>query len=169
MSAKHISRISILAALCIVLRVAFGAFPNIKPITAIYLVSLLHLKTSHALLVMALSLFGSAFLFGVSIVVLWQILAFTMIMLFWRYICQPFFRASSVAVALQSLLAGILAFLYGFLISLPIAYQFSTNVFVYWLNGLSFDLLHAVSTVLFYPIIYHLFRRFLHEKNNVSP
>ncbi|MEZ7646615.1 ECF transporter S component, partial [Streptococcus parasanguinis] len=33
-------------------------------------------------------------------------------------------------------------------------------------NGFSFNLAHALSTIIFYPIIYQIFRRFYVEKNH---
>lgn len=54
---------------------------------------------------------------------------------------------------------------YGALISLPLSIQFQTDFWLYWINGIAFDLAHAVSTVLFYPIVYNIFRRtYPHEK-----
>ncbi|CYW02794.1 hypothetical protein [Streptococcus suis] len=66
----------------------------------------------------------------------------------------------NIPLWLQSLLAGILVFLYGLTISFLSATQFGTSPIVFWLNGLVFDSLHAASTVLFYPIIDYIFRRF---------
>lgn len=172
MTPRRMGRIAILAALCIVLRIAFGAFPNIKPITAFYLVSLSYLPMSDAVLIMALSLIGSGLLFGFSIVILWQIVASLALMLLWRYILLPLLalqREGRFRLLLQSSLAGLLAFGYGFVVSIPISLQFSTPLVVFWLNGLSFDLLHGVSTGLFYPLIYQIIRRIAHEKITYQP
>ncbi|CRH91680.1 Uncharacterised protein [Chlamydia trachomatis] len=165
MSTKRMSRIAVLSALAIALRFAFGAFPNVKPITAIFLVSLLYLPLADCLLIMALTMIGSGIYFGLSIVVAWQALSFALIMLFWRLIVLPWTKSLSWGVSLQSGLSGVMAFAYGFIISIPTAAQFGANLWVYWLNGLTFDGLHAVSTIIFYPLIYQLFRRLYHEKN----
>lgn len=160
MSTRRISQIVILAALSIALRVAFGAFPNIKPISALFLVSLCFFPLSDSLWVMALTMLGSSLLFGFSLVVFWQIASFALVMLVWRFCIFPFIRKGKLAVEVQSLLAGIMVFLYGFTISIPIAWQYGTNPIVFWMNGLTFDVLHSVSTILFYPIIYSIFRRY---------
>ncbi|WP_228063813.1 MULTISPECIES: hypothetical protein [unclassified Streptococcus] len=168
MSTRRISQIIILAALSITLRFAFAALPNIKPISAIFLVSLCFLPLNDSLWIMALTMLGSSLLFGFSLVVFWQIASFAIVMLLWRIFVTPFIRKGQLALTLQSLLAGIILFLYGFSISLPIAWQYGTNPIVYWLNGLSFDILHSVSTFLFYPIIYSIFRRY-YPYEKISP
>lgn len=167
MSTRRISQIVILAALAIALRFAFAALPNIKPISAIFLVSLCFCPLKDSLWIMALTMLGSSLLFGFSLVVFWQISSFAIVMLLWYAFVIPFIRKGQLALKWQSLLAGIILFSYGFSISLPIAWQYGTNPIVYWLNGLSFDVLHSLSTVLFYPIIYSIFRRYYpYEKSS---
>lgn len=165
MSPKRIARVAIFAALCIVLRIAFGAFPNIKPITAIFLVSIAYFRLMDSLLIMSLTMLGSSFYFGYSMDIWWQILSFAIIMLVWQFIIFPLTRGKKLGVTLQSLCAFIVVFLYGFCISIPSALLFHSPILIYWLNGLSFDFLHAVSTLCFYPVIYQIFRSAYHEKN----
>lgn len=160
MSAKRISHIVILAALSIVLRLVFGPFPNIKPITAIFLVSMGYFSLVDSLLIMALTMVGSGILLGFGVIVLWQIISFAIIMLAWWAICGPLFEKYASPLFFQAGVAGFLVFVYGLVISLLSASQFGINPLIYWLNGLTFDFLHALSTTLFYPIIYHIFRRF---------
>ncbi|MGT2753370.1 hypothetical protein [Streptococcus ovis] len=163
MLAKKMSHIAMLAALCIVLRWGFAPFPNIKPITAFFLVSLSYMELGSALLVMLLTMLGSSLIFGFSLVVVWQIVSFTVLMCCWRFVILPITRRLPQAIWWESILAGLVAFSYGFIISIPIAIQFGTNNILYWLNGLIFDGLHAVSTLLFYPVILQIIRRFYDE------
>ncbi|HFI0696007.1 TPA: hypothetical protein ACGO4F_002129 [Streptococcus suis] len=159
-SVKRLSRIILLVALAIVLRLAFGAFPNIKPLAAIFLVVLSYLGLMDAWLVMALTMVGSGFLFGFGPVVLWQVLSFGLVQLLWWCLVRPFMHKECFTIWLQSLLAAVLIYVYGFAISILSAWQYGIEPFIFWFNGLLFDSLHAVSTFLFYPIIYHIFRRF---------
>lgn len=168
MSAKKISNVVILSSLAMVLRFVFGPFPNIKPITAIFLVSVLYLGLGQAFLIMAITMVGTSLLMGFSSVVLWQVASFALVLLLWHYLVLPWSQQLSRPYLLESLLAGFGAMVYGFVISLPTAWQFSASFLPYWLNGLVFDALHAVSTMLFYPIIYTIFRRYYHEKNNCT-
>ncbi len=168
MSTRRLSRIAILAALAIALRIVFAQFPNVKPVTALFLVCLFYLDLSDSLLVMAMTMLGSSLLFGFGVVVFWQILSFGVILLVWWYGIVPFAREFDWVKWLLPILAGLSAFLYGFVISIPIAVQFQTNLIVYWINGLVFDLAHAVSTGLFFPILYQLFWRFFKHEKRIS-
>ncbi|HFI0548362.1 TPA: hypothetical protein ACGOX3_000654 [Streptococcus suis] len=154
------TRIVALSAVAIVLRILFGGLPNFKPLTAIFLVSLSYLTLVEGWIVMGLTMIGSGLLFGFSVVVLWQVISFGIIQLIWWMLIRPFVLNKGMPLALQGLLAGFLVYIYGLLISLLTAAQFGINPFIFWINGLIFDTLHMVSTVLFYPIIYHIFRRF---------
>nr|WP_321189788.1 preprotein translocase YidC [Streptococcus suis] len=109
---------------------------------------------------MILVMVGSGLLFGFGTVVLWQVLSFAFIQFIWWLAIGPFIKKENIPLWLQSLLAGLLVFLYGLTISFLSATQFGTSPIVFWLNGLVFDSLHAASTVLFYPIIDYIFRRF---------
>jgi hypothetical protein len=170
MSARRMSQIVILAALCIALRLAFAPFPNVKPVTAFFLVSLLYLDFWDSFLIMMLTMLGSSLIFGFSLVVAWQILSFGILLWLWRFLVLPLTAKFSRQIWLQSLLAGLLTLSYGFWISIPIAFQFGLNLYLYWLNGLFFDLPHALSTVLFYPVIFLLLRRFYKdEKSSFRP
>ncbi|HEL1557180.1 TPA: preprotein translocase YidC [Streptococcus suis] len=134
--------------------------PNFKPLTAIFLVSLSYLTLVEGWIVMGLTMIGSGLLFGFSVVVLWQVISFGIVQLIWWMLIRPFVLNKGMPLGIQGLLAGFLVYIYGLLISLLTAAQFGINPFIFWINGLIFDTLHMVSTVLFYPIIYHIFRRF---------
>ncbi|HFI0256432.1 TPA: hypothetical protein ACGOVD_001101 [Streptococcus suis] len=163
MPLKRMARIVMLAALCISLRFAFMSFPNVKPISAIFFVSMSYFQRMDSLWVMSLTMLGSSLLMGFGVVVLWQILTFAILMCIWSWLIKRL----SLSIFLESIVVGILIFFYGALISLPYVVQYQMNFVVYWLNGLAFDIAHAVSTILFYPIIYSIFRRiFTHEKIN---
>lgn len=154
------TRIVALSAVAIVLRILFGGLPNFKPLTAIFLVSLSYLTLVEGWIVMGLTMIGSGLLFGFSVVVLWQVISFGIVQLIWWMLIRPFVLNKGMPLGIQGLLAGFLVYIYGLLISLLTAAQFGINPFIFWINGLIFDTLHMVSTVLFYPIIYHIFRRF---------
>lgn len=157
---RQLSRIVLLSALAIVFRIVFGAFPNIKPLTAIFLVSLSYVTLLEGWLLMALTMVGSGLLFGFGPVVLWQVLSFGLVQVVWWLAIRSFVIREKMPLWLQCLLAGSLVYLYGFSISILSAAQFGIHPISFWVNGLFFDSLHALSTALFYPIIYSIFRRF---------
>ena len=151
MTLQRLTRISLLAALCVALRQAFAPFPNVQPISAIFFLLVIFEGYSFAFLVMMITMFVSAF----------QIVAFGCLMLIWRisYKWLPF--------VLQILFVGLLSFAYGVLIDSVYALIYHIPWWTYALvNGFSFNLAHALSTIIFYPIIYQIFRRFYVEKNH---
>lgn len=153
-------KLIMLVALSITLRIFFGAFPNIKPLTAIFLVSLSFMGLMDAWLVMTLTMVGSGLLFGFGPVVLWQVLSFGLVQLLWWCLVKPLVNKERLSIWLQSLLAALLVYVYGLIISILSAWQFGLSPLIFWFNGLFFDSLHAISTFLFYPIINYIFRRF---------
>ena len=148
-----------LAALCVALRQAFAPFPNVQPISAIF--------------------FSWWYLKGIALLFLW----------WWSPCLSPpfswdepdcvLFRLSPLAVwcsfgasvtsgcpfVLQIPFVGLLSFAYGVLIDTVYALIYHIPWWTYALvNGFSFNLAHALSTIIFYPIIYQIFRRFYVEK-----
>lgn len=67
MSAKLMSRIAIMSALCVVLRMVFSSLPNVQPVTAFLLSYLLYFGLAEAVLVMMLCLFLSAFCWDLAL------------------------------------------------------------------------------------------------------
>lgn len=159
MSLRYLARIALLAAVCVVLRYAFAGLPNIKPTTALYflLVDFEDLKGS--LLVMSISIFVSSFLFGMGPWVLFQILSFAVVICLWYLLYRR------LGLFCQSMLALLLAFSYGLVIDGITALLYQMPWWTYVVAGAGFNLAHACSTMLFYPILYFILRRLYHEKN----
>lgn len=81
MTLQRLTRISLLAALCVALRQAFAPFPNVQPISAIFFLLVIFEGYSFAFLVMMITMFVSAFFLGMSLIVFFQIVAFGCLML----------------------------------------------------------------------------------------
>lgn len=160
LTARQIGRIVTLTALCIVLRIVFGPFPNIKPLAAIFLVSISYLGIVEATLLMVLTMISSGILFGFGIHILWQVLSFAVVQIIWKGLLTTGCIDKERTILVQSILAGLLAFMYGLIISIFTAMQFGISLIPFWLNGLFFDMMHGLSTLFFYPIIFQIFRRF---------
>lgn len=161
MTLQRLTRISLLAALCVALRQAFAPFPNVQPISAIFFLLVIFEGYSFAFLVMMITMFVSAFFLGMSLIVFFQIVAFGCLMLIWRI------SYKWLPIVLQILFVGLLSFAYGVLIDTVYALMYHIPWWTYALvNGFSFNLAHALSTIIFYPIIYQIFRRFYVEKNH---
>lgn len=166
MNLYRMVRVSILASLCTVLRLVLGAFPNIKPITAIFFLLASYFGFLEAWLVMALTMLVTGLLTLFGTWVFGQILSYSIILIIWTLFAKSRGWGLKKPVKFgQLLVVGSLVFLYGFLISLHDGLIYGFNPVVYWIRGLYFDGLHAVSTLCFYPIITYIFGRiFNHEK-----
>lgn len=165
MATKVVSRIAVMSALCVVLRIAFSSLPNVQPVTAIFLGYLLYFGLAEASLVMMLCLLSSSFLLGFGHWVFWQITCFAFILLLWRYIFYPLtLRVKRHQIIYQAVFAGFGGFLYGVLIDTCFAYLYSMPWWSYVLAGMPFNIAHALSTLVFFPVIMMLFRRLIGEQ-----
>lgn len=169
MSTRKLTQLALLISLSIVLRYVFGPFPNIKPITAIFLVIAGMLGIWEAIIVSSLTMIITGFLLGFGPWILWQMATYALILSIFKYLVLPISQSmpQAVSLAVQTIFAGGMGFLYGFIISMFSAVFYGSLFWPYWLSGLSYDALHAVSTFLFYPIIVTIFRRFYDEKNHL--
>lgn len=155
------ARISIMSALALVIRLSFAHLPNLQPVMAFFLVLSIATSFYEVILVMSLCILISSFLLGFGPWVFWQITTFSLILLIWHYALFPLTkRISHNAHIFQMLCAGLLAFLYGFVIDSFFSFIYSMPWWTYVLAGTPFNLAHALSTILFYPIFLLLFRRF---------
>ncbi|GAX47227.1 ECF transporter S component [Pseudolactococcus reticulitermitis] len=156
MMTKRLTRLAILTALACVLRLVFGAFPNVKPIAALFFVLILAYGLADAIIVSSLTMVVTGFLMGFSVIILGQMISYALILslgaLVFKWI-KPIF--------LRTLVIFGLTMLYGVLISIFSARLFGSPILPFWLSGLTFDLAHAVSTALFFPILVTIFKNIL--------
>ena len=132
-----------------------GAFPNIKPITALFFVLILYIGLVDAILVSALTVVVTGLLMGFSIIIIGQILSYAIILTLGSLMLRQIKH-----MMIRTCFIFILTLCYGFVISLYSAYFFGSPFLIFWLNGLSFDLAHAISTAIFFPILLTIFNRF---------
>lgn len=162
LTTHRLTRIALMAALCVALRYAFGAFPNVKPITAIFLVLTISWGLLDAWLVMALTMTVTALVLGFGPWVAWQLAAYTVVLGLWKFLAYPLTSLSQSAIIKQisqASLAGFMGIIYGLVIDSLSAILYSMPIWAYVLNGLGFNLAHALSTAIFYPIITTIFAR----------
>lgn len=150
---QRLTRIALLAALCIVLRYAFSGLPNIQPITAIFFVVTLSLGLLDGILVMAITMILTGLLLGFGPWVLNQILTYSVLLAFWSLFVHR------LSLVWQIVLTTALSFLYGVIMDYSYGLIFNSGL-AFVITGLYFDGLHAASTLFFYPIIMSIFRRF---------
>lgn len=165
---QRISWIAILSALCAVFRYAFATLPNIQPITAIFLIVSIIFGIGDSLLIMAVTMLVSSFLLGFGPWVFFQILSFALVLCLWRFLLYPLTKILKFdkikTVTLQAFLAGMMGIIYGLVIDSCYAFLYNMPWWSYVLAGASFNLVHALSTLLFYPLLLPILRRFSDEK-----
>lgn len=159
LSLQQMTKIAMLAALCVALRYAFAPLPNIQPITALFFVLVTVESFGFAFLVMSLSMLASSFLLGFGVWVIFQIISFALVLVFWL-VLSKWLNAFWLAI-----LASLLAFAYGFVIDGLMALVFGMPWWSYVLAGLPFNVNHALSTLFFYPLLDIILRRFYVEKS----
>ncbi|MET3559114.1 hypothetical protein ABID29_002263 [Streptococcus rupicaprae] len=169
MTVRQMAKLSLLASLCIALRFSFGAFPNIKPITAIFLVCLIYFKLWEVIVIMSLTMIITGIYMGFGIWILWQIIAYAIVLMLWQYLVSPLARMTGLRLPVLTILSGVMPFVYSLVIAVFDSWLYGTSLLAYWLNGLVFDYLHALSTIAFYPIVFYSLRRlFNNEKTYTS-
>ncbi|WP_260471718.1 hypothetical protein [Streptococcus suis] len=98
---RRVSQLVVLSSLTIVLRVVFGPLPNIKPLTAIFLIVLSYFSLLESWILMILVMVGSGLLFGFGTVILWQVLSFAFIQFIWWLAIGPFIKKENIPLWLQ--------------------------------------------------------------------
>lgn len=163
MATKRIALLGLLTAFSHVGRLVFAPIPNVQPVTVILILLTWYLGAVDALIVAVLSMFISNITLGMGIWTIGQIGSFTVIILLTALIKQI---KKYIPEALLAVYAGFTGYLYGFLISLfsVLVYQLP-NFWVYYVQGLPFDTMHAVGNFFFYlilsPILSQLIQKML--------
>lgn len=145
-----------MTALSTVGRLAFSLpiLPNIQPMTALFLIIALNIGVIDSLVVSLISILLTNLFLGMGPWTILQIISFAVIILL-TGVLKYFYRSKSfVNRLLFSAWAGLMGFVYGFIISYLSFYLYGMNNFlVYYINGLPFDLLHAVGNMGFFFIL----------------
>lgn len=161
-SVQEMAYLALLVAACVVGRTMFQFLPNIQPMTAIFLIITFQLGVSRGLLVCLLSVICTNLYMGMGVWTIGQIISFSGVILVAGALWQlPVFRKYFFLQVAYSFVAG---FLYGFFIALVDKQIYGLPKFLpYYLQGLSFDVMHALGNVGFYvmlaPILVKLLSR----------
>ena len=145
-----------MTALTTVGRLAFALpfMPNIQPMTALLLIIALNIGIVDSLIVSLLSILLTNLFLGMGPWTILQIISFGLVILLTslvKYFYQP---QSFIHRIFFAIWAGFMGLVYGFVISyLNVRLYGMNNFWVYYLNGVPFDLLHAVGNVGFFIIL----------------
>lgn len=156
LSVHRIALLAILIALCLVGRLSFQFIPNFQPMTTILMIIALNIPLLDSFIVSLGSVFLTNIFLGMGPWTFFQILTYTIILLL-IFLFKPFHqpnRQSWWNRLFFTLIAVFIGFLYGFVISIFTVNLFGLpNFWVYYLQGLSFDAMHAIGNGIFYVIL----------------
>lgn len=152
---RAVALLGLLTALCTVLRIIKVPIPNVQPVTDILMVTTLLLGIRWGIALTMSTLVVSNLILGFGLWTLPQIVAYAM--------CLVVVQVSVTLIPLirrtlwiQIGIAGLLGYLYGFIVSLGMAVIGSLNglgFWAYYLSGLLFDTYHVIGNLVFYPIV----------------
>ena len=139
---KRIVLIATMAATIFAAQVGLAFLPNVELVTLMFLLVALHLKKIDALMVSFIFVLLEALVWGLGD---W-VIGYLWIWPLWMVICliaSHFIHDNS---ELWALLGGLFGFVFGFLFSLQHALIYGITMGIaYWIRGLSFDIIHAIS------------------------
>lgn len=164
MNTYKLTLLAIFAALGVVGRSLFVFLPNVQPVTALIIICGLLLGPGAAFLLAVLVTFLSNMLLGMGIWTVWQIMSWGLIGLICGIIGKFFKNIPTYVIVIISVISG---YFYGFVISLT-TYQVTGKFWPYYIMGLPFDTYHAIGnavfTVLLYPIITFLLKKYANNR-----
>ncbi|WP_159561753.1 ECF transporter S component [Streptococcus halichoeri] len=161
MSLKQLTRLTICSVFVVVLQLVFSHLPHIQPLTALFMVYAAYFGFYETELLMALGLFFSSFLLGFGPWLAWQLLSFTIVIGLWYGGLVYFLGKGRKRHTLlrQLLWAGFCAVFYGLILDACLAYVYGIPVWSYLLRGFSFNIAHAVVTMVCYLVCLMVLRK----------
>ena len=153
-SAKDIAVLAVLSAAAVAGRELFFMFPQFKPVAAIVIISGTALGAQAGFLVGAVSMLVSNMLFGQGMWTPWQMFAMGLLGFFAGIIFSK--KRNTLSLCIYSFLSVLV--IYGGIMNISSVLTYTTDINLqtitaYIISGIPFDLIHAVSTVIFILII----------------
>ncbi len=162
----RIALLAILTALVTVGRLVFSLpiLPNIQPMTALLILITLNIGVLDGLVVAVLSMLLTNMMLGMGPWTIFQIVSFAVVISLTGFLKYFYNYGKFSNRLIFSLWAFLMGFLYGLIISIFSYYLYGmTNFFVYYINGLPFDALHAFGNFGFFfllePILVPIIRK----------
>lgn len=154
---NRIAILALLTSICHIGRIAFQFIPNVQPVTTILLIITLTMGTLDGMIVAMTSMIISNMLLGMGPWTLYQIMAYGVIVVLTGCLRSLYQRLKTYKAWRRigfAVFAGVSGIIYGFIISVISAYLFGvSNFWVYYVQGLSFDVVHAMGNVAFFLVL----------------
>lgn len=162
-STQKIAFIAMMSAFCVIGRLGMLALPNVQPITVIVIWITLELGWGYGVSISILSILISNLLISMGPWTLYQMVSFALVCVC-ALLLRPLWRKRKqfppLAWILFPVFAGLMGYLYGFIISLFWVFSMpGLNFWIYYLNGVLFDTYHAIGNVVFWILLIPLFEK----------
>jgi hypothetical protein len=162
-STQKIAFIAMMSAFCVISRLGMLALPNVQPITVVVIWMTLELGWGYGASISILSILISNLLISMGPWTLYQMVSFALVCVC-ALLLRPLWRKRKqfprLAWILFPIFAGLMGYLYGFIISLFWVFSMpGLNFWIYYLNGVLFDTYHAIGNVVFWILLIPLFEK----------
>ena len=162
-STQKIAFIAMMSAFCVIGRLGMLALPNVQPITVVIIWMTLELGWGYGVSISILSILISNLLISMGPWTLYQMVSFALVCVC-ALLLRPLWRKRKqfppLAWILFPVFAGLMGYLYGFIISLFWVFSMpGLNFWIYYLNGVLFDTYHAIGNVVFWILLIPLFEK----------
>ena len=167
LNARRLALLAVLMALCVVGRLAFQFIPNVQPITTLLILITLNMTWLDGWIVAIGSMVLTNIFLGMGPWTIAQIIAYSIVILFVALV-KMIVKKSQInqqsATVIFSLVSFFVGFFYGFIVSILTSFMIGiTNFWIYYFQGVSFDLMHAIGNFFFYillaPVMNPLFKK----------
>lgn len=145
-----------MTALCTVGRLVFAIpiLPNIQPMTTLFIIIALNIGIIDSLIVSLLSMLITNLILGMGPWTVLQIVSFAVAIILTGLVKHFYHFGSLKSRIMMAIWSALMGLLYGLIISyLSVKLYGIPNFFVYYLNGLPYDILHAVGNFGFFLIL----------------
>ena len=162
-STQKIAFIAMMSAFCVISRLGMLALPNVQPITVVVIWMTLELGWGYGASISILSILISNLLISMGPWTLYQMVSFALVCVC-ALLLRPLWRKRKqfprLAWILFPVFAGLMGYLYGFIISLFWVFSMpGLNFWIYYLNGVLFDTYHAIGNIVFWILLIPLFEK----------
>ena len=162
-STQKIAFIAMMSAFCVIGRLGMLALPNVQPITVVVIWMTLELGWGYGASISILSILISNLLISMGPWTLYQMVSFALVCVC-ALLLRPLWRKRKqfprLAWILFPVFAGLMGYLYGFIISLFWVYSMpGLNFLIYYANGILFDTYHALGNIAFWILLIPIFER----------
>ena len=162
-STQKIAFIAMMSAFCVISRLGMLALPNVQPITVVVIWMTLELGWGYGVSISILSILISNLLISTGPWTIYQMVSFALVCTC-ALLLRPLWRKRKqfprLAWIVFPIFAGLMGYLYGFIISIFWVYSMpGLNFWIYYLNGVLFDTYHAIGNIVFWILLIPLFAK----------